>query len=301
MNDDQTTGDETEVEGADAPRSRRQLLTLAGAAVAGGTAIALGSASPAGAANGDELIIGQANSATIDTSLSSSGAAGAVLNVNGTSDGVGAIQAAGQGDALDIKLTGTGRLGQDYFGAGNAQPSFDINDTSIGGQVDPLHEIVRGRNGTIWASTGIATGASTQWKRMNTPRFDNPNGSGGVFSPFRLLDSRPGQASAISRSTPLPTNTNTTIDIDNLANVPSGTVGVFGNITVLNSNYTGFVTLFPTGASVPTVANINFGTGELVGNFFQVGLSNSGSLTIRPGDAGGRTVDVIIDIFGYVQ
>lgn len=285
---------------ADGTRSRRQLLTLAGAAAVGGTALALGHASPAGAANGDPITAGETTGASIDTILTSTAAAVAALQVRGTSDGVAAIAAQGQGDASDLKLLGTGRLAQTAATTGNTQPSFGINNLSLG-STDQGHEIVRSNSGVIWASTGTGTGGSTAWKRMNTPRFDNPSGNGAPFTPFRLLDTRSGQSSAITRNSPLSTNTNFDMDVDNLAQIPSGAIGVFGNITVLASNYTGFVKLYPAGTSEPTVASINFGTGALVGNFFQVGLSSGGGLRVRPGEVAGRTVHVIIDIFGYIQ
>ena len=69
-------------------------------------------------------------------------------------------------------------------------------------------------------------------------------------------------------------------------------------------NYTGFLTMFPTGTSVPTVANLTFSANETAGNFFMVGLgtgANAGDLTVRAGDAAGKTYHVIIDVFGYVQ
>lgn len=293
----------TDVDGQDGSvRSRRQLLTLAGAAAVGGTAMVVAGATPAGAADGDALLIGESNNGSSGTSLSTTGGNGLTVSTGDASASASSIEGGLLGNSsVDIKAGGSGRLAQASSPSGDVEPDFSIPSRANGfGGFFVSHEIVRSTTGVLWASRGTHA-AGTSWKRMNTPRFDNPDGSGDVFAPFRLLDTRAGQASAISRSTPLPTNTNTNIDVDNLANIPTGTVGVFGNITVLNSNYTGFVTLFPTGAATPTVANINFGTGELVGNFFQVGLNSSGSLTIRPGDAAGRTVDVIIDIFGYVQ
>ncbi len=297
MNDDPTT-EETPVD-EDTPRTRRQLLTMAGVAAVGGTAMALGHASPAGADNGDPVLAGNTTTATADTTIQTEGAIIGGLSVvnTGAGDLGTGIAAAGGAGAVDIKLNGTGRLAQTPALTGNAKPGFGIY--SFNGET--THEIVRSDTGVVWASAGTGTGVNTVWKRMNTPRFDNPSGNGTPFTPFRLLDSRNGQPSVISRDTPLPTNANFDMDIDNLAQIPAGAVGVFGNLTVVSSNYTGFVTLFPTGAAVPTVANINFGTGQLVGNFFQAGLSNTGSLSVRPGDVGGRTVHVIIDIFGYVQ
>lgn len=284
-------------DGEEPKRSRRQLLTLAGAAAVGGTAIALGQAGPAGAANGDPFTLGATNEATLSTTLNASASSVQALIIDNDS-GPG-IDARGT-NAPDLKATGTGRFAQRAFGAGNAEPSHGIVDLdTFGAPVVPAHEIVRGTNGSIWASTGGGTGGSTAWKRINAVRVDNPNGSGGAFAPFRLLDSRNGNASAITRNSPLDSGTTYTFDVDAVSQLPTGTIGIIGNITVINQTYTGFVTLWP-GGTVPTVANLNFSPGGIFGNFFQVGLDSSGRLRVRPGNAPG-SVDVIIDVFGYMQ
>lgn len=277
-------------------RSRRQLLTLAGAAAVGGTALALGQASPAGAADGDPILAGESNAATLATFLDGGGAISGAFTVTSNVTGIGGVEAQGNEHA-DIKLSGTGRLGQAAGSTGNVEPAHGIG-TSIAGT---LHEIVRSDTGVIWASTGTGTGENSLWKRINSPRFDNPNGSGNAFAPFRLIDTRVGVDGVIVVNAKMNSNTTYTYDLDALTQLAPGIVGVFGNITVLNSSYTGFVKLFPGGAAIPPVSNVNFSTGQLVGNFFQVGLSNTGTLSVRPGDAAGGTVDVIIDIFGYVQ
>lgn len=279
-------------------RSRRQMLTLAGVAAVGGTAIALGQASPAGAADGDPILAGESNSATAATFLDGGGSVSGAFTVTSNVAGVGGVEAQGNEHA-DVKLSGTGRLGQAAGSSGNAEPAHGIG-TSIAGT---LHEIVRSDTGVIWASTGTGTGDNTLWKRINSVRVDVATGTGAAFAPFRLVDTRNGSG-ALPNSGALPTNTNTVLDVASLAAIPDDAVAVAGNITVLGSNYTGFVSLFPTGVATPTVANVNFSTGQLAGNFFVVGLgtgANAGKFTVRPGDVAGRSVHVIIDIFAYVQ
>ena len=96
-------------------RSRRQLLTLAGAGAAAGTAaLVLGTASQAGAAQGGSLLIGESNTGTDLTSLTTSGLNGAAFTVSVIETGDNeAAGIAGMGnDASDVKCAGTGRLGQ---------------------------------------------------------------------------------------------------------------------------------------------------------------------------------------------
>lgn len=288
---------DAEVVDDDGKRSRRQLLTLAGAAAVGGTALALGQASPAGADDGDPVLQGQTNTYSLTTTLECDTALTALAVV---SAGPG-IRAQGTG-APDIKATGTGRIAQIAAATNNAEPSHGIVDLDIGGGVVPAHEIVRSNSGVIWASTGTAVSGSTTWKRINAVRLDNPSGNGSAFAPFRLIDSRPTLNGAIVRNTKFASNTTVSLDVDGTSQIPDGAIGIFGNVTVLNANFTGFVTLYPGGTSAPVVANVNFSPGSISGNFFQVGLSpTNGTLNVRPGDAPGGSCDIIIDVFGYIQ
>jgi hypothetical protein len=276
----------------DVPRSRRQLLTMAGAAVVGGTAMALGSSSPAGAGtvNGEPVDIGEFNTGTLDTILytEDDGDAPATSFIGW---GVGAVNGlAGISDTsgTDVKLSGTGRLAQVDAAGGNVKPAHGISSWG--------HELVRSDTGVLWASNGTGIGVNTVWKRINAVRFDKPNGDGTAFSPFRLLDTRTGAAKS--------TNTTYVVDVTGHANIPDDAVAIFGNVTVVSPNYTGFLTLFPAGTSVPTVANLNFSTNQIAGNFFMLGLGtggNAGDLSYRAGAVAGKTYHVVIDVFGYVQ
>src|SRR5438105_3519700 len=69
------------------PRSRRDLLRLAGLGLAGAAGASLLTALPAAAANGGNLILGQANDASSDTSLSLTGAADYAFKADATNGG----------------------------------------------------------------------------------------------------------------------------------------------------------------------------------------------------------------------
>ena len=69
---------------------------------------------------------------------------------------------------------------------------------------------------------------------------------------------------------------------------------MIGNITVVPSG-PGFLTLFPSDATQPTVANSNFTAGEVTNNFFTVGLGGDGAFKIFTS----ATTHVIIDLTGY--
>ncbi|MGH9086224.1 MAG: hypothetical protein ACRDYW_12305 [Acidimicrobiales bacterium] len=283
------------------PRTRRQLLTLAGGAVAGGTALVLGAASPASAASGGPLLMGVTNNdpegdITGLNGASFSGAAFQVigLGASGVNAGISAAATGTAADSVDVKLNGTGRLSQVAGASGDAQPANQIDEDLD----NPIHELVRSETGVLWASTGTGSAASTAWKRINAVRLDNPNGNGSAFTPFRLLDTRSGAAR----------NSNQTYDLDvsGSANLPDDVVGVFGNITAVVPTFGGFLKLFPrTTGSPPNTSAVNFNAGDVVANSFFVGVGRNagwtgGQVSIRGGDAGG-TYHVLVDITAYVQ
>ncbi|HEX9001030.1 MAG TPA: hypothetical protein VGB07_14085, partial [Blastocatellia bacterium] len=85
--------------------------------------------------------------------------------------------------------------------------------------------------------------------------------------------------------------------------IPANATAIIGNITVVPSG-PGFLTLFPSDATQPTVANSNFKAGEVTNNFFTVGLGatgpDAGAFKIFTSlFNGGTNSEVIIDVTGY--
>jgi len=289
-------GLEAEIEG---PRSRRRILQLAGVAGAAGAAALVAGAVPAGAANGDNWVLGESgssNNATLPTGLIGTSALEGALNV-GVNDSDGpapAIVASGLG-AGDIKCNGTGRLSQLPAAGvtGGLAPTFAPIENA-GDQI--LHELVRSDTGILWATTGTSDAANgTSWKRINAVRVDEASGNGAAFPPARILDTRSGS--------PIAANATLNVQVTGEGGVPSGAVAVFGNLTAVAPNGSaftdsGFLTLFPEGVSRPTVSNVNPATGGLAfPNFFFVGLSSGGELSVFANIQS----HAVIDIFAYVQ
>lgn len=247
------------------PRTRRQLLRIAGGVVAGGAALAIAGAKPAAAANGDPVLIGQSNTGTVVTLLGNTTV----------------------GETSDLKLSGTGRLSQINSAGttGGAKPT-----------ADPIaYDLARGGSHEVWASS-----AETAWKRLNAVRVDTASGSGAPFAPIRLVDTR----SAIGGvQGPIATNVANNFNARTPATIPDDTIAIFCNVTAVSPTYSGWLTVYPQGATLPGVSNVNFLAGQVVANFVVVGLSSTGQFTIRPGVGGGPsgTVDFIVDIFAYVQ
>ena len=271
------------------PRTRRQLLKIAGAAVVGGAGLAVvggaGLPDPAGAATGDVLNVGDFGA------TDSTDAIGVALGLAGNAFNDGTTITTG----TDIKLDGTGRLTQlpaPGTGSGHAPtyaPYFHNATSTVFG------DLVRGSGHEVWASTGLST-----WKRLNAVRVDNPNGTGNPFTPFRLIDTRPAfQVGPLAG--PFGNGAILTIDVNGSANIPNDCIAIFGNLTAVFPNYSGWLTIFPASlGSAPNVSNVNFDTSAVAfPNSVFVGLSGGNCKVYLGGSAG--TTSFILDIFGYVQ
>jgi len=116
-------------------------------------------------------------------------------------------------------------------------------------------------------------------------------------APVRLLDTRPGASpNACSQpNSPIAGNTSRTQSARSFCGIPASARVITGNITTVQSGG-GYLTLFPSDASQPTVANTNFAPNEVINNVFTVGLgAGDGAFKIFAL----TTTDVVVDVTGY--
>lgn len=206
--------------------------------------------------------------------------------------------------------TGSGRLGMigrtDVGGTGpNFAPAFAVH-SSIGATYFE-HEFVRGNDGSIWASRADAASATLtqRWKRINAVRFDTADGTGGVYKPFRLVDTRNGTGGQGGAKANGSTTTWTVAGAGTAASkIPPDAVAVFGNLTATGYTAGGYLAIFPAGFTFnPAVgpSNINFQVGQgAIANSFMVGLGTGGAVSVYTAAVSG-TCQIIIDILGYIQ
>jgi|GEM_PF-2268051 len=137
-----------------------------------------------------------------------------------------------------------------------------------------------------------------------------PPGAGGLYyhplpRPVRLLDTRPGFSACDSPGALLAAAATRTeaarVNCEGLA-IPAAAQAIVGNATVVNLDSSGktisgggYLTLYPSGAAMPTVSNLNYGASQVVANAFTVGLGADGAFNLF---ASGGT-HVIIDVTGY--
>ena len=322
--------------------SRRDLLRLAGLGVAG-AAVGAVALRPHGvaAADGANLVIGNNNNTTNQSShtteldytspasdtgsatvlrLTSTQGSSATTTITGfsaaglgggdgadisTDSGTGASISSSSG--VDLKLSGTGRFNQ-LLGPGSAgatAPNYR-GDTSfsLGGPPVPVAaEFVRGTAGEIWAAKfqgAVASDSNAQayWKRINALRFDAADGSGNFFTPVRVKDTRSGS--------PLTGGGTLNVQVAGVGGVPVDAIGVVGNLTAVTPNYTGFLTIFPTGGTNPALtatptSQVNFVNGTIATpNAFICGLG-SGQVSVFANGPSSVHVHVLVDITGYIQ
>jgi hypothetical protein len=242
--------------------------------------------------------------------LGDGGTGGAAIGVFGTTGtvGVGVWGVTGGGgtgvvgqstSGPDFWAFGTGRIVQNPNSTGSAAPNFTTG----------LFELVRGGDNALWASRG--TGAATAgWKRVNALRVDAADGSGAVFKPLRLVDTRNGTGGITG---PLNNGTTTTWTAAGAgigaSAIPSDAIAVVGNLSATAFSNNGFLALHPAGtafnpAADPSSLNMSNGQGAIANSFvigLGQGVTNGGKLSVYVGVQGAGSTHVIIDITGYIQ
>lgn len=117
-----------------------------------------------------------------------------------------------------------------------------------------------------------------------------------IINPTRVYDSRYGPGSPLGRM-----NANSTRRIrvaGGSTGLPSGVTAVLLNVTAVESDSWGFLTVWPAGLARPTASNINWpNAGRDTPNMVMVGVTD-GEIDVYNSTLG--TIHVIVDVLGYV-
>ncbi len=120
-----------------------------------------------------------------------------------------------------------------------------------------------------------------------------PEGTYHALAPARLLDTRSGLGAAKHVVGP---GTSIHLQVSGRGGVPSaGVSAVQLNVTEITAAKGGYLTVFPTGVTQPTVSNLNYTTGLTEANAVTVALGTSGQIDIY--NAG--TANLLADVSGY--
>ena len=105
-----------------------------------------------------------------------------------------------------------------------------------------------------------------------------PGGSLHAILPVRILDTRPATHIGVVTPGPLAAGATLVLQVTGAGGIPSsGVLGISVNVTVVQPVAAGYLTLYPTGGTVPGTANIDFPK-----------LVNTSGLVITPLSAAGR-------------
>ena len=119
-----------------------------------------------------------------------------------------------------------------------------------------------------------------------------------TITPVRIVDTRVGAASLGGSKVPWGVLETRTVETAGLGTIPEDAVGVVVNVTVLNATAPDtFLTLFPTGTTMPNASTINPQPNEVAFNAATVLLGPDGTFEIYNYSG---TVDVIIDVTAYM-
>jgi len=328
------------VDATDAPEpvSRRHMLgLLKGAAAAGAGMAVLGSSKTAfatvatpGAANGDALSMGNANTGvTAETSLTGSVATDSVFKVNntnhtgspwaiegvqsssdpdleggfgvyGTAHATAAVGVAGVHRNSGVGLAGVSASGAalvvtDSFDA-LFEPSVPMPPTtgtwSTGSMVNS--------SGQLWYCYVAGVGSASKWVRLSSSFVP--------VTPTRVYDSRAG---APSPTGILPAGANRLVSVADGRNgagavvtpnlVPAGATAVTANVTVTGTTSGfGYLAINPGGNTVEGASTINwFGAGQTIANGVTLTLNVSREVTVICNGAAGASTHFLIDVSGY--
>jgi len=229
---------------------RRRLLGRAGAVaatVAGAGAVSAAVGSPASAAPGDGLVLGQLNDAgTTATELKNNSTTNPSLRLTNSSlSSVSGLTQAGP--ALELKPGG------DY--TGGPKGSLGVSTDGVLWFVDDL--------GPVFVRTAF-----------NTTVVES-------FNPVRILDTRPeegstGKASIMNPSVLnsqgfIPAGRTLNVRLDSLFRYAET---IYANLTVIAGSAAGFIAAYPGGRSRPNASNVNYTPGAVVANFAMISVGS---------------------------
>jgi hypothetical protein len=288
--------------------SRRGLFRVAGAVASAAVAHSLLSASPAAAADGGNVIIGQANSASSDTTLTKSTNGGTGLLVtngstSGSADGVKGVSDSSLGAGVaGSSLNGYGVYGSTtngyaMFSAGRFGLGQHLSSPGVptSGNYD-LGDIIRDNVGNIYACVGAgsASAGTAVFRKITGPAtagqmhfFPNPE---------RFLNFAQTPGTGVTPAAFVLTGMSV-----NGATIPVGAQSIFGSLFALSrgANWA-WATLYSTSGAADSgtrAAMMTFDNTAYKGGMFVAKLSNSGSLSVFTS----QPSTICLDVAGYTM
>ena len=200
----------------------------------------------------------------------------------------------GTASAAVVNVTATGGTAGSFlsvFPSGSAVPTASNLNFAAGQTIPNLAVVKIGANGKI--SFFNAVGAVDVV--VDVVGYFDPGGGAffHVTSPTRILDSRSGLGGF---NGPVSAGVPKALVVGGANNVPADATAAVMNTTVTGGTNASFLTLFPTGGSVPNASNLNFANGQTIPNLVTVKLGTLHRVSFA--NAVGA-VHTIADLVGY--
>ena len=155
-----------------------------------------------------------------------------------------------------------------------------------------------------WAAVGAAVAVTLGAGGLGIVQATTSSGERPIYKPInpcRLADTRPAPDTVGDRTSPLgPEETYSLTGWGNVGDcvgLPTGTTGLALNVTAVGPSTATYLTLFPSGATLPTASNLNPTPGEPpTPNAVNVDLSDAGTFSVfnKFGN-----VHIVVDVVGY--
>jgi hypothetical protein len=221
------------------------------------------------------------------------------------------LQVAGRGgipssgvSAVALNVTVTGPTSWSYltiYPSGGSVP-LASNLNFVGGQTVANRAVVElGSNGQIGIFNGF--GSTQVVVDVNGWFTDgsNPSATGGTFTgvtPVRILDTRTGSGGITGALAPGQT---IALQVAGFGGVPQmndqvAPTAVVVNVTTTDTTAWGYLTVYPSGATLPLASDLNWPAGATVPNLAILKLGSDGKIMIYNGLG---NADVVVDVVGW--
>jgi hypothetical protein len=199
-------------------------------------------------------------------------------------------------------VTGSGNYGG-YFSGNTASLVVGKNASLVGPPNTGNHqkgELVTDSNGLLWFC--INDGRPGTWIRLSGALSDYQGGAINYLpAPVRLLAAINGATGSLVNCPALGPLEVFSLTVAGLSGsgIPASAQGLIANVTVLGPSQGGNLSLFPTGAAIPTTASMTYGQGVYLANGVNVAIGTGGQVNLQNQSSG--TTPLVVDAVAFVS
>ena len=230
---------------------------------------------------------------------------------NANNGGLGSFGVPANATAVVLNVTVVNPLAAGYLTAyptGATQP-FASNIDYVAGQVVPnLVEVGVGTSGDVSLFSSAGTDVVVDVEGYTAPTAAGGAGAG-LYTPLsssvRICDTRAGNPSGLSapndqcNGATVAADGTLPVTVANMNGIPAGATAAVFNVTAVNPQAAGYLTVFPQGSSQPLASNLDYTAGQATSNRVIVPLSiggpNAGEISVFSS----ARADVVVDVSGY--